>query len=100
MRFHEGRCPLDDIASVVPLDDAVKQLAERGLTLYLPTYLPHESKLTAVYTVVQDGKIGNFIILVYSNSGDTSISQRSSPSKYCRYLRSRTMSQTLPGTDS
>lgn len=68
-----GPAPFDLIANVVPLDDAINQLAERGLAVYLPTNLPNDYELTAIYAVVEDGEIGNSMMVCWSNSGDASM---------------------------
>jgi len=72
--FQLGPVPFDRFAEVVPLEDVVNQLTERGLAIHIPTDLPNEFELMAVYAVVQEGKIGNLMILVYSNTGDARIS--------------------------
>jgi len=68
-----GPVPFDKIAEEVDLDVVVKQWGKRGLTLYLPTYLPKGLKLTAIYGKVLNGEVGNIIIVVYSNTGTKKI---------------------------
>ncbi|MEM2755264.1 MAG: hypothetical protein QW563_05820 [Candidatus Methanomethylicia archaeon] len=68
-----GPVPFDRVAEEVDLDVVVKQWGKRGLTLYLPTYLPKGLKLTAIYGKVLNGEVGNIIIVVYSNTGTKKI---------------------------
>ncbi|MEM2905498.1 MAG: hypothetical protein QW587_07165 [Candidatus Bathyarchaeia archaeon] len=68
-----GIVPFERISHVVPLDVAFNQLAERGLTLYLPTELPSGLKLMAVYAKGRSSTVYLPVIVVYSSTGDSSI---------------------------
>lgn len=68
-----GPAPFDKIAEEVSLDVVIKQWSKRGWILYLPTYLPKNLRLTAVYAKVLNGEVGNIIVLVYSNTNDKGI---------------------------
>ncbi|MBS7638292.1 hypothetical protein KEJ49_05340 [Candidatus Bathyarchaeota archaeon] len=52
----------------VPFEVVVRAWSIRNITLFLPTFLPHDLKPTAAYVLIdKNGNIGNVAIFLYSN---------------------------------
>jgi len=61
--------PFDRFANKTSNEVVVKAWAERGVTLYLPTWLPYGLKSTGVWVVLKDGEVGSLAIFTYDSNG-------------------------------